>query len=58
MTASSQNFTEGLRKKLLEDQERRARQEWRLSFSKKMRFLDQMIRDASKLGLSNDAIKE
>jgi hypothetical protein len=58
MTEPSQNVTEGLRKKLLEDQERRARQERRLSFSKKMRILDQMMRDASKLGLPNDAIKE
>lgn len=58
MTEPSKSVTEGLRKKLLRDQERRARQERRLSFAKKLRILDQMMRDARKHNLSNGGIKE
>lgn len=43
MTARSGNVTKRLREKLLNDQERRAKREAKLSFASKLRVVDQLM---------------
>lgn len=48
MTARAKGVTKGLLAKLLEDQERRANREKKLSFEKKLKILDQLMKEARK----------